>query len=267
MTFMERYAVCAAQGLKCEENGGTISGVRQGVAFRVTAPEGKLELSVNIGEKQLPKLMALLEHYGAFTAAEGNGVCVKSAAVTAFSGEELLAFLDAVIAKAVALASDSFDNAFEKDGEPISAYLRGVLGALVGALVGVLPWFLVENLLGWQFWILGGLVSTASFFGYRYLWGAHHTRFAFWSIAVSSVLAMALSQAASAVWWVMESLETVNTVAEAVVYIWEMSGLAGFFADGLFGFIICGVALFFMRKQVLLYTHESHFLRRGKKRK
>ena len=267
MTFEERYAVCAAQGCSVLAASGTVSGMRQGVAFRVTVPAGKLELSVNIGEKYLPKFMAALAAYGTFAKAEGAGVCVVSEAIAAFSGEELLAFLSAVIAQAVALAGESFDNAFEKEGEPVSAYLRGVLGAFGGAVLGVLPWFFTAGLLGWQLWILGALVSTVSFFGYRYLWGAHHTRFAFGAIAVSSVIAMALSQAALSVWWVLETVETVATVGEAVLFLWETGGIFAFLQEGLFGFVVCGVALFALRKQVLVYTHESHYLRRGRKRK
>lgn len=267
MAFDEIMAVCTAAGLKCDEAAGTVSGVRQGVAFRVTVPAGKVELSINVSEKLLPKLIGGLAAYGTFTAAEGNGVCLASPAVSAMNGNALLAFLDAAIAQAIALAGASFDNTFEKDGESPTAYLRGVLGALVGALVGVLPWFLTENLLGWSFWLLGGLVSIASFFGYRYLWGAHSTRFAFVTIAVCSLIAMGLSQAVTTVWWVMETFETVNTVGGAIAYVLETMGVSGFFSGGLFGVIACAAGLFGMRGRILLYTHESDYLRRRRKRK
>lgn len=268
MAFEEIAALCAAQGLRCNPEEGTVSGVRQGVAFRVTVPAGKAELSINVDEKLLPNILTPLAPFGAFAVLEGgSGVCLSSAAITAMTGEQLLSFLDTAIGAAISLAENSFDDTFEKDGEAVSAYLRGILGAFVGALVGVLPWFLGENLLGFSLWYFGALVGIGSFFGYRYLWGAHSTRFAFAVIAVCSLTAMLLSQAASTVWWVMSSLETVNTVGDAIAFVLENGGILGFFEDSLFGIVACAAGLFGMRGKILLYTHESNYLRRGRKRK
>lgn len=267
MAWEEIKATCLSQGLRCDEAGQTVSGVRAGVAFLADLSVPDVLFSLNIGEKQLPRLSQALLPFGEVTAIpDERGVRLSLPAVSLTDGAALLRFLDAAAGEGAALATASFNDRFEKDGESPRAYFRGILGALVGALVGVLPWFLMENLVNFQFWYAGVLVGIASFFGYRYLWGAHKTRFAFWTIGVCSLLAILISETATNLWWVMSEVETLDTIGEALVFLWENYGVSGVIGDGLFGLIACAVGVFGMRGKIMLYTHESNYLRRGRRR-
>lgn len=268
MTFAEWSAAFAAAGMTCSEETHLVTGVRQGVAVRLVPENAAVELYLNVAEKLQPKLIPALAAFGDVTVAplSGTGLVLTCPSLVGQTGEQWLAFTDTAVSAAVALAQDSFTDKFEKDTEPFIAYLRGFAGAFVGAIVGMIPWLLCEIFLGWEFWLLGSAVAVASFFGYRYLWGAHSTRFAFVSIAVSCVLAMLLCEAVYTVWVVMDLSPALQTIGEAIVFIYENYGLAGFFSDALFGLIACGVGVFFLRGQIQVYTHESNFLRRGRRK-
>lgn len=267
MVWEEIKSVCEAQGLRCNDAAQTISGVRAGVAFLADLSVPDVLVSLNIGEKQLPRLAQALQPMGEVRVTpDERGVRLSLPAAVLSDGAALLRFLDTVAAEGAALATASFNDRFEKDGESPLAYFRGILGALVGALVGVLPWFLLEHLLGFQFWYCGVLVGIASFFGYRYLWGAHKTRFAWVTIGVCSLLAILLSETVTAVWDLMTNVETLDTVGKALSCLLENVGVTGLLGDALFGLIACAVGLFGMRGKILLYTHESNYLRRGRRR-
>lgn len=268
MTFAEWSAVFTAAGMNCDEAAHLVTGVRQGVAVRLVPENAAVELYLNVAEKKLAKLAPQLAAFGEVTVTplSATGFSLVCPSLVGQTGERWLAFADTAISAAVALAQDSFDDKFEKDTEPFIAYLRGFAGALVGALIGMIPWLLCEIFLGWELWLLGSAVAVASFFGYRYLWGAHSTRFAFVSIAVSCVLAMLFSEAAHTVWLVMDASPALQSIGEAIVFIYENYGLPFFFSDALFGLIACGVSVVFLRGPIQVYTHESNFLRRGRRK-
>ncbi len=268
MTFAEWSAVFAAAGLTCDEAAHLVTGVRQGVAVRLIPEDAAVELYLNVAEKKREKLAPQLAVFGEVTVTplSTTGISLTCPSLIGQTGEQWLGFVDAAICAAIALAQDSFDDKFEKDTEPFIAYLRGFAGALVGALVGMIPWLLCEIFIGWEVWMLGSAVAVASFFGYRYLWGAHSTRFAFVSIAVSCVLAMLLCEAAYTVWLVMDAAPALQSIGEAIVFIYETYGLPFFFEGSLYGLIACGVSVFFLRGPIQVYTHESNFLRRGRRK-
>ena len=46
--------------------------------------------------------------------------------------------------------------------EPVSAYIKGLIGALLGALVGCIPWFIVSFFAGYFVGLLGFVVDRKS---------------------------------------------------------------------------------------------------------
>ena len=189
MSLESILAACAAKAYKTDP-AGVASGVVEGIAFRASIPEGTLEMSVNLPEANLAKLQSKLSgRYPGNTVAYRNfGIVVTLPEMESLSGEDFLIFLGTAAKEAGKLIGVAYDDKFERDREPFSAYLRGIAGALLGAVVGVLPWFLCGYFLGWQLWMLGFLVSTVSFYGYRQLYGAHNTTFATACIVVSTCL-------------------------------------------------------------------------------
>lgn len=265
MTEQEWAAACAARGLRYDPANETVGGVLSGVALRVSAAGDTVELAINVREDLWPKLAAFLQDFAAVTVtAATSGLCLNVPGLSAMNGERLLAFLDAAVMQSTALAGQSFDDRFESDREPAAAYWRGAAGALLGAIAGAIPWFLLRNLVGIQLGYLGVLIGVAAFFGYRYLWGAHSTRFAFVSIVVSSLLALLGACFGSAVWDVLEQLPGQDIPVFAIALRHLVSGL---WREFLFGAATCAVGLLLVRRSLLTYTHESNYLRRRPRRR
>ena len=146
-----------------------------------------------------------------------------------------------------------------------STWRKRALGALLGAVVGVLPWFIASMLLNWQFGWLAFLVSTGSFFGYQYLRGAHSTSFATACIVIASLLAMFASCLLDAAIGLM-NVNPAMTLLDAMRF-YLSSGIQMLLQDMLFGIVFAAIGLIGIRSRVLSYTHESQWLRRGRKRK
>ncbi len=254
----EPYTACEAAGFRTDETAGTVSGVAEGIAFRLTVATGALEMSVSIADKHLPKLQKqLAERYADATVVRHNfGVLVTLPAVCTLSGDALFDCLTTCTRQAAALAGADCKDTFEKDRESPLAYL-------LGAIVGVLPWFLCKWLLGWQLWIFGAAVSVASFFGYRYLWGAHQTGFAVGCIVVSSLLAIPAGQFVSTL---LSSLSE-HSLADALALCLTPEWLWGIVQQSAFGLIACALGLAGIRSKVMTYTHESIYMRRRGRRR
>lgn len=257
------WAACRSAGYRVNDAAGTVDGMAEGIAFRLTLPAHTLAMSVSISEKNLPKLEKALAIPGLTVARLDSGVLLTLPEAEA---EALLAMIRRCAAEAAVLAGASFENKFQKDRESPLAYLRGAVGALLGAVVGILPWFLVEQLLHWQFWYLGVLIGVASFYGYRYLWGAHSTRFAMASVSVSSLLVVAVLPVMQ---WVVSGLATygLSSFGDIVTYYFSAEMLPFILRESLFGLLACAAGLFGIRGQVLAYTHESVYMRRNGRRK
>lgn len=260
-------STCAAQGYKTDA-AGIVSGLTEGIAFRAELSAGVLQLSVNVPEEKLPRLQKrLTERYADAQLApnEGYGLLLTLPGMADMSGDAFVAFLQQTAQLSLGQLHDAFNDRFETDRESIVRYLAGILGALLGAIVGVLPWFLASTLLSWQFGWLALLVSAGAFFGYRFLRGAHSTSFAVGCIVVSSLLAMFaaclldLALGLTALYPAMTLLEAIR------FYLQE--GLMSLLQEMVFGIVFATLGLIGIRGKVLSYTHETGYLRRGRRRK
>lgn len=261
MALTELYAACTAAGYRANSEAGTVDGVTNGIAWRLTLPAGTLDMSVSVSEKNLKKWQETL------TAGEvvyhGFGVRLTADGVEHMSGESLLSYIDGWTGYAAAAAGASFDDKFQSYREPIAAYLRGAAGAFLGALVGVLPWILL-GLLGWQLWIFGAVISIGSFYGYQWLRGAHATGFAVACIVVSSLIAVLLGEAVSTAVFMVQTAEVALTFWQALATCFTPLGLLSVAGDSLFAILACALGFVGIRGKVMDYTHESGFLRRKK---
>lgn len=267
MSLDSILAACAAKAYKTDP-AGVASGVVEGIAFRASIPEGTLEMSVNLPEANLAKLQSKLSgRYPDNTVAYRNfGIVVMLPKMESLSGEDFLIFLGTAAKEAGKLIGVAYDDKFERDREPFSAYLRGIAGALLGAVVGVLPWFLSGYFLGWQLWMLGFLVSTVSFYGYRQLYGAHNTTFATVCIVVSTILAILLSQTADTTLFLASYIPNFSFPDTLIAYLVD-GGWRDLISGSLWGLLAAGAGLAVIVKQITIYTHEPWFLRRNKGRK
>ena len=267
MSLESILAACAAKAYK-KDPAGVASGVVEGIAFRASIPEGTLEMSVNLPEANLAKLQSKLSgRYPDNTVAYRNfGIVVMLPKMESLSGEDFLIFLGTAAKEAGKLIGVAYDDKFERDREPFSAYLRGIAGALLGAVVGVLPWFLSGYFLGWQLWMLGFLVSTVSFYGYRQLYGAHNTTFATVCIVVSTILAILLSQTADTTLFLASYIPNFSFPDTLIAYLVD-GGWRDLISGSLWGLLAAGAGLAVIVKQITIYTHEPWFLRRNKGRK
>lgn len=259
-----------ARGFRADTAAGTLSGVVEGIAFRATAEPCTLEMSVNIPEAHLSKLQARIAAIapfcaGAVTAHHHFGVLVTLPAAPT-TGEDWVRFIEAAAKEATKLIGVAYDDKFEKDTEPFTAYLRGILGAFLGALVGVLPWFLTQQLLNWQMWYFGVLVGIGSFYGYCRFRGAHNTQFAMAMVVVFSLFAVLFAEFFSTVlaYW---SINDFDSILQAARFCLQGAVLQTVIRSSLFGLIACGLGLAGIRSRILAYTHDSQYLRRGPKRK
>lgn len=263
----EILSTCTAQGYKTDP-AGIVSGLTEGIAFRADLPAGTLQLSVNVPAEKLPRLQKQLGSLYPdirISANEGYGILLTLPGMADMSGEAFAAFLREAAQRSLGELHGAFDNHFEKDREGLSHYLTGILGALLGAVVGVLPWFIASMLLNWQFGWLAFLVSTGSFFGYQYLRGAHSTSFATACIVIASLLAMFASCLLDAAIGLM-NVNPAMTLLDAMRF-YLSSGIQMLLQDMLFGIVFAAIGLIGIRSRVLSYTHESQWLRRGRKRK
>lgn len=266
-------AAFLAAGYRCDTGAQTVSGVVQGIAFRLSLPpEGagavRLEMSVSIPEKQLPALVKRLSGaYPGVTAAPYRfGILLELPSGEGMTGEMLNAFLDASAGVALKNVGAAHDEKFENYGEPFYVYLRGALGALLGAMVGALPWLLIGG--GWYSVWLGTLISTASFFGYRLLKGAHHTGFATGCILLFSLLALFGAEFFSyfSVFWNSGEYASIGAVLAAIGRYVMAVGLPEFLGSMAVGMVFGLLGLFSIRKYISIYTHEPRFLRRRKEK-
>ena len=267
MSIQEILADCPRNGFKANTEAATISGLAEGVAFLARLGEGTLELSVNLPEANLAKLQNKLSgRYEGVTVAYRNfGIAVAFPGLQDLSGETFAAFVKTAAADAVRLAGTSFDDKFEKDKEPFTAYLKGIAGGFLGAPLGVLPWFIASTFIHFQLWILGFLVSTASYYGYQRLYGAHNTSFATTTIVISTLLAMFLSQLAELTVNLARSVENFAFPSTLLLYL-QQNGWQSILSSMLFGMIAAGIGLLTIRQRVLAYTHSSWYLRRSKRK-
>ena len=263
----EILRACTAQSYKTD-TAGIVSGLTEGIAFRADLPAGTLQLSVNVPPEKLPRLhKQLASRYADIQLSpnEGYGILLTLPGMADMDGNAFIAFLQEAAQRSLGELHGAFDDHFEKDRESFSHYLTGLLGALLGAVVGVLPWFIAAALLNWQFGWLAFLVSTGSFFGYQYLRGAHSTSFATTCIVIASLLAMFASCLLNSAIGLM-TVNPAMTLLEAMRY-YLGSGIQALLRDMLFGIVFAAIGLVGIRSRVLSYTHESQWLRRGRKRK
>lgn len=264
-------SACAAKGYRTDAQAETVSGVEAGIAFLLRAQEGTLEMSVNIPTAQLPKLQSRIAAAdggfdGVVVAHHNFGVRVTVEGMRDFSADRLVAFIGAAAAQATRLIGVSYDDTYEKDGDPGWTYVTGLLGALLGAIVGILPWALVSSLLHVSSWYLGAFISIASFYGYCYFRGAHSTSYAVTWIVIFSIAVMVLPGAVSNVVLLMTLGEDV-TLGAALAASFSPSALFSYLPSMGFGLLANIAGLFAVRGRVLTYTHSSQYLRRGRKRK
>lgn len=261
----------AQRGYRTDEAARTISGVIEGIAFLIRLPENSLEMSVNIPEKRLAKLQeqvaASLPEFAAGEVAYHNfGVRLTMPGMVDLPAERLWEFLQVAARKAAGLVGELYTDTYEKNGEPFSAYLRGFFGALLGAAVGILPWMLVASLLHIHSWYLGFFISIASFYGYCWFRGAHHTTYAVTLIVVWSLLVMVVPGTVETVAALMSNPELSMTLGQALAYCFQPEVLVAQLGSMGFGLLANIAGLLVIRSRVLAYTHEPRFLRRQKKR-
>ncbi len=263
-----------AAGYRCNAQEGTVSGVVQGIAFRLTLPPAeqtaaRLEMSASIPEKQLPALVRRLEgDYPGVTAEPYRfGILLTFPQSGEATAASVTALLEASAQAALKNVGAAHDEKFEDYGEPVYVYLRGAAGALLGALVGALPWLLFQG--GWFSVWLGALVSTASFFGYRLFKGAHHTGFAAGCILTFSLLALLGAEFFSyfSSFWSSGEYAGIGEVLAAIGRYVTAVGLPEFLGSMAVGMAFGLLGLFSIRKYISIYTHEPRFLRRRKERK
>ena len=275
-------SVCSDRGLRVHSETQTATGMVNGVAFRIVPAAETVEFSVNVAEKQLKKLQQRwAAQYPGLTAEHGDGCSVRVVcpSLCSWDGERLTAFLQTMAADTVSGASQSFNDRHERDGDPFVYYLTGFAGALLGALVGALPWFLIRTFAGYDLWILLGFIGIASFFGYRLLWGAHSTGFAVTVIVVCSLVSVVLLTCGFQIyeWWkIREILAEDSGLPQLLTmsfgkFLGFCLTQSGYVQELLYGcawpLLLCALGLAGIRRQILIYTHESAFLRRGKRRR
>ena len=270
MAFVkELLAACAAEGYRIDEKAGTASGVASGIAFLARVEPGTIEMSVNIPADHLPKLQAGIAAaspaYAAATVVHHNfGVLLTLPGTDALPPEEYTALIRIAAVEATKLIGVAYDDKFDRDGEPVSAYIRGFFGALLGAVVGIIPWVLVSSLLHITSWYLGALISVASFYGYCYLRGAHSTRYAVTLIVVFSLGVMVLPGVVTQCIYVMQEGAA---FWDALALAFQPQVLISNLASMGFGLLANIAGLLAIKNRVLSYTHEAQFLRRPRKPK
>ena len=183
------------------------------------------------------------------------------------TGEALVSLIEMAAAKSVELIGNAYNDRFEKkQGEPVTSYLTGLLGALFGAVAGVLPWFIASRFLNFQFGWLAFLVSTGAFFGYRWFRGAHNTSYAMTVIVLFSLLAMFLSNLVECGLDYIAVNPEVSLLQAMQLYL-TGGNIQLVFSGMLFGILFAALGLAAIRGRVLAYTHEPWFLRRKDRRK
>lgn len=266
--------ICSAakeRGYKANPAADTLSGVSGGIAFRLTVgPEWKLEMSVSITEKQLPKLESRLaaKWPGTTVVHHQFGILATRPQPAISTAEEAIAYIEQTAAEAVKDISVAHTDRFEKYGEPAYVYLRGAAGAFLGAVIGAIPWVLVGSF-GWISMWLGLLISTASFYGYRTLKGAHHTAFATTVVILFSILAMLGASLATTVisWWSSGVCTSLSQAMATMGSYLAGGGLLTVLRNSGIGLLFGLLGLLGIKRHILDYTHEPRFLRRRKEPK
>lgn len=271
MSVQEILPAAASKGYKTDEAASTVSGVTGGIAFRAQLLEDMVEMSLNLPEENLEKLRSKLAsqsklYDGVSVRYQNFGIAIQLPGLSSMPASDFLAFLDVSAAQAAKLVGVAYDDKFEKDKEPFAAYLRGIAGALLGALIGVLPWFLCGYFLNWQLWMLGFLVSTLSFYGYRQFYGAHNTTFATVVIVVCTLFAVFASTTAETLLWLQQAVAEFQFPETLVLYL-QQGGWKDIITSSLWGLLAAGAGLIVIIRQITLYTHEPWFLRRNKGRR
>ena len=282
--------ICEQQGWRVKREDGIVDGVVDGVAFRAHLSPCTVLLSVSLPEKHLPRLQAQLSaidpEVGAVSVTHEEFGVLITLPVSPLDGERFVQFILACVQKAVAATDAAYDNKhISGTADPFPAYLRGILGALIGALVGVIPW-LITGFIGWQIWLLGGLVGVASFYGYQTLNGAHRTGFAVGTILICSLIAVFGCELFTTVYQnhqlakdFQESPELYSfyyeeygdyyepltkedlTIADVIVFSLQGEELTNTLTNSMYGMAICGVGVLLMKGRIQTYTHNSGYLR------
>lgn len=277
---------CREKGWRSSQNDTVIDGVQDGVAFRLVLSPFSLLLSVSLPEKHIDRLESRLSAVAPVSVTlQERGVLITPQTPPT-DGETFAAFLQACIEKAVNITDSAYNDKHESGtAEPFGAYLKGIIGAAGGALVGVIPW-LVTGFIGWQFWLLGGLVGVGSFYGYQFLRGAHRTGFAVGAILVCSLLAVFGCELLTSTYynWQLakdfhedpayyamyyaelgdyyeDLAENEPSLANALAFSLKWSELQGTLRESLLGLAICGVGVLLLKGRIQEYTHYSGFLR------
>lgn len=265
-------AACAAKGYKVDSASYTISGLTSGVAFRIDMQTGNLEMSVNVPANRFDKLRSALssmdETFQELTVSQQPyGIRIFLPSASELTGEAFVSFIEKAATKSVELIGNAYNDHFEKkQGEPMTAYITGLLGALLGAVAGVLPWFIASRFLNFQFGWLAFLVSTGAFFGYRWFRGAHNTSYAMTVIVLFSLMAMFLSNLLECgLDYVAVNPET--SLLQAMLLYLMGGNIQLVLSNMLFGVLFAALGLVAIRGRVLAYTHEPWFLRRKDRRK
>lgn len=290
MTPLSFWDICTEKGWRADPAAGTADGVAEGVAFRVFIPAHSLLLSVSLPEKALPRLQSKLLSpdfpLGAVAATtDGSGVHITPDTFPE-DPARLADWIVFCIHTAAAVIDTAYtDKHISGTDEPVKVYISGIAGAALGALVGIIPWVLT-GFLGWQFWLLGGLVGIASFYGYQLFRGAHRTGFALAAILITSLIAVLGCEIVSGVYqnWVLaadfredpeyygmlyeeygdyyEPLTKEDlTLSDVIAFTLSGAELVNVLSNSLYGLAVCGVGVFFMKGRIQEYTHSSTFLR------
>lgn len=150
--------------------------------------------------------------------------------------------------------------------EPVSAYIKGLIGALLGALVGCIPWFIVSFFAGYFVGLLGFVVGFVSFFGYKLFRGAKSFAYAMTVIVVCSVLSIALSNLLDYVVQIYQAVsedadwqylmqETGATMPDVILYFLRQSEiLSEMLVNLAIGLVIGILGILSARKQVSAYA-------------
>jgi len=279
-------ALCRQNGYKVNEKDSIIDGLKDGVAFRVRLAEESIQLSLNLNGPAVQKLCQKLAAGGvqlpagppappdsADTAGKSasaavapltTGVLLSRPGLATIDAPAFNALLTACAREGAALLGTAYTDKYEKDRrEPAWCLLTGVVGALLGAVVGALPYFALIQFAHFAFWPLGFLVSTASFYGYQFLRGAHRTRFAVASVIVCTLLAVIGLQ--TLLWWwgyqAIADIQAIITDSPALATSFLLYIQANI-ANILIALACAGLGLFTIKQRVLAYTHSAWYLRR-----
>lgn len=224
----EILRACTAQGYKTD-TAGIVSGLTEGIAFRADLPAGTLQLSVNVPPEKLPRLhKQLASRYADIQLSPNEGYGILLT-LPGMADMDGNAFI-AFLQEAAQRSLGELHGAFDDHFEKDRESFSHYLTGILGALLGA-----VVGVLPWS------------------------------CIVIASLLAMFASCLLNSAIGLM-NVNPAMTLLEAMRY-YLGSGIQALLRDMLFGIVFAAIGLVGIRSRVLSYTHESQWLRRGRKRK